>query len=221
MEPQQDTSKPKRACRGGNSTTQGDATLATARAKRGRSRAATVDVGRPVEPQYRPGWDEEFAKEWLSLEPALSDTDMRGAMYVSREHLPVITDDASLSAEAAEILRGSHGSAWAGGEPEDEISALSAADKQRVFDKLLEVARRIEEWGAPPILVALIEISTGMPSPRVAAGGLYRWSTISQIRAAIVPRMADTSWGAGVLRHGSPARYRRPVKAAIASRKKK
>ena len=85
---------------------------------------------------------------------------MRGAMYVSREHLPVITNDASLSAEAAEILEALLAQPGQAANLREQVTRLTAADRQRVFDGLLEVARRIEEWGAPPVLVALIEISS-------------------------------------------------------------
>src|SRR3546814_9090243 len=36
-------------------------------------------------------WDAPFIVEWLTLPPALAEIDLRGALYVSREHAPLIT----------------------------------------------------------------------------------------------------------------------------------
>ena len=33
-------------------------------------------------------WDENFIREWLTLPPQLADKDLRGVLYVSREHAP-------------------------------------------------------------------------------------------------------------------------------------
>jgi predicted KAP-like P-loop ATPase len=49
-------------------------------------------------------WADEFSKEWLTLEPALSDIDLRGAVFVSRENTPIVTSTDRLSNEAADIL---------------------------------------------------------------------------------------------------------------------
>lgn len=175
-----------------------------------------------VTPQYLPGWEENFTKEWLALAPALSDIDMRGAMYVSREHQPVVTDDASLSAEGAEILEALLNQPGQAASLRDQISALSAPDKQSVFDKLLEVARRIEEWGSPPILVALIEVSTDSQNLRTQLAAFIKGRPHGQIKPSIVPRIADTAWGADVLAAWSTnPDIPNPVKAAIASRKEK
>ncbi len=195
---------------------------AATRAKSGRSKPATLKSVSPDEPHYLPGWDQEFAKEWLALAPPLSDRDMRGAMYVSREHLPVITDDASLSAEAAEVLEALLSQPGQAASLRDRISSLSTADKQRIFDKLLEVARRVEDWGAPPVLVALIEVSSGISTLETQLAAFIGGRPHSQIKTSIVPRLADTAWGADVLRvWAASSEIAGPVKAAIASRKEK
>lgn len=192
-----------------------------ARPKSSKSKAPPAVVA-SVEPQYLPGWHEEFAKDWLALAPPLSDIDMRGAMYVSREHLPVITDDASISTEAAEILEALLGQPGQAASLRERISRLSAADKQRIFDKLLEVARRIEEWGAPPVLVALIEISTDTSSLESQLAAFIGGRPHGHIKAAIVPRVAATRWGSDVMAAWvESSEIAGPVKAAIASERGK
>lgn len=186
--------------------------------KNRRSKSAPAEAAVQVEPQYLPGWEDEFAKEWLALAPPLRDVDMRGAMYVSREHLPIIADDASLSAEAAEILEALLAQPAQAASLREQIAHLSPAEKQGVFDKLIEVARRIEEWGAQPILVALIEVSTAMPDLEIQLAAFIGGRPHRQVQPAIVPRIADTSWGVGVLAAWeASAEISGPVKAAIAS----
>src|SRR5260370_37038319 len=51
-----------------------------------------------------PQWDAPFTKNWLALQPAFADLDLRAVVYVSREHMPVITAEDQLSSEAAELL---------------------------------------------------------------------------------------------------------------------
>jgi predicted KAP-like P-loop ATPase len=223
MEPQQDApqdqEKPTETAKP-DEPHGGSASVSTANPKSGKPKAAPVDAAAAAQPQNRPGWDEDFAKEWLALAPPISDVDMRGAMYVSREHLPVITDDASLSAEAAEILEALLSQPGQAASLRDQISGLSAPDRQRVFDNLLEVARRVDEWGAPPILVALIEVSTNAQNLEAQLAAFIGSRPHGQIKPAIVPRVAGTSWGGGVLATWTAtSEIALSVKAAIASAK--
>ena len=34
-------------------------------------------------------WDDPFILEWLAITPPFADTDLRGVLYVSREHAPL------------------------------------------------------------------------------------------------------------------------------------
>lgn len=47
-----------------------------------------------------PAWNTPFVKEWLALPPALAEMDLRAVIYVSREHMPIITTADQLSTEA-------------------------------------------------------------------------------------------------------------------------
>jgi hypothetical protein len=49
-------------------------------------------------------WTGEFALDWLTLPPLLHDTDLRSVVYISREHLPIISRVEQLSSEAAGLL---------------------------------------------------------------------------------------------------------------------
>lgn len=49
--------------------------------------------------QLAPPWDDPFIQEWLTLPPRIADRDLRGVLYVSREHAPLITPQDRLSSE--------------------------------------------------------------------------------------------------------------------------
>ena len=38
------------------------------------------------EPVLSKPWDDPFIREWLTVPPRLADLDLRGVLYVSREH---------------------------------------------------------------------------------------------------------------------------------------
>lgn len=184
-----------------------------------KSSEATVEA---AEPSYLPGWGEPFPKEWLALEPKLSDVDMRGAMYVSREHLPIITTDVGLSAEAAEVLQALIGQPEQAATVRSGLSGLPHSDLQRIFDSLLEIARREEEWGAPTILVALIEVSRGNPALESQLAAFIAGRPAVQIKAAIVPRIFECPWAAAVLdKWVEDPEVVQPVKRSIDSHRKK
>jgi len=50
------------------------------------------------------GWKSDFVRDWLALDPSFTDLDLRPAMYVSREHLPLITPADQMSPEAVALL---------------------------------------------------------------------------------------------------------------------
>ena len=57
-----------------------------------------VEFGKP--------WDDRFLRDWLSLDPMLSDKGLRGALYVSREHAPLVLPENRLSQAASDVLIG-------------------------------------------------------------------------------------------------------------------
>lgn len=185
-------------------------------------KTTSSEAAQEAEPTYLPGWDEPFPKEWLALEPKLSDVDMRGAMYVSREHLPVITSDVGLSAEAAEVLQALVEQPEQAAIMRSRVSSLSHSDLQRIFDSLLEIARREEDWGAPAILVALIEVSNDNPGLEPQLAAFIADRPAAHIKAAVVPRIFDCAWAADVLdKWVADPEVVQPVKNAINGRRKK
>lgn len=165
--------------------------------------------------ELRPPWNEPFVQEWLTLWPNLADKDLRGALYVSREHAPLITPEDRLSSGAAELLAAmlEHPDMAAG--IKDQLAGVPRAEIAVMMDRLLERAREEQEWGVPPILEACLVVAEVDPpqGPRLAA--LLRERPAAQIRPNIVPKIAGRSWAAEVLGAWSSGDVSRQVKNAI------
>lgn len=143
-------------------------------------------------------WDGEFVKEWLLLPPTLADKDLRGALYVSREHAPLITPEDRLSSEGAELLTALLGHPDMATSLKDRIAQVPRPEVDLIMDRLLDRARQEQSWGVPPILEACIVISNAdhAQGDRLAAFLADRPPT--QIQPDIVPKIRDEVWAVKV-----------------------
>jgi predicted KAP-like P-loop ATPase len=165
-------------------------------------------------------WDGPFVREWLALPPKLADLDLRGVLYVSREHAPLVTPEDRLSSEAAELLNALLQHPDMAGGLKDRLSKVSRAEITVIMDRLLDRARREQEWGVPSILEACLVAAEADPpqGSRVAAFLAERPPT--QIQANIVPKIADQPWAKGVFDVWDKGTdVSKPVKAAIKRQK--
>ena len=101
-------------------------------------------------------WDDPFVREWLTLPPRIADRDLRGVLYVSREHAPLISPQDRLSSEAAELLDALLKHPDMAASLKDRLSKMPRAEITVVMDRLLDRARQEQEWGVPPILEACL-----------------------------------------------------------------
>jgi predicted KAP-like P-loop ATPase len=139
-------------------------------------------------------WSTGFPREWLLLPPKLGDLDMRGALYVSREHLPVITADDGLSSAAAEVLTALLDHPDQANALVEDLNALSLPEHQTMLDKLLDRARQEEQWGVPEILEALLVLTRVAPSLAGQLSGFLGQRPAMQIAPSIVPKINDEAW---------------------------
>jgi predicted KAP-like P-loop ATPase len=165
-------------------------------------------------------WVDPFVREWLTLPPRISDRDLRGVLYVSREHAPLITPQDRLSSEAAELLTAllEHPDMAVG--VKERLSKLSKAEITVIMDRLLDRARQEQEWGVPPILEACLVAAEADPlqGPRLA--GFLAERPPVQIKANIIPKIADQPWANGVMDAWEESgKISKPVKAAIKQQK--
>ena len=165
-------------------------------------------------------WDEDFVKHWLKLPPRLSGLDLRGVLYVSREHAPLINPQDRLSSEAADLLSALLTHPEMAADLKDRLAKVSRTETPVIMDRILEHARQEQDWGVPPILEACIAVAKADPpqGPRLAAflSGLPG----AQIKANIVPKIFEELWSADVIAKWEKASdVSKPVKRAIEQRR--
>jgi predicted KAP-like P-loop ATPase len=161
-------------------------------------------------------WNTPFVKEWLALAPPLNDTDLRGALYVSREQAPLITPEDSLSSEAAELLAALLEHPEMADQLKERLVRVSRLETTVMMDRLLERARKEQDWGVPPILNACIALADADPvqGPRLAAFLAER--PPQQVQPNVVPKIGDRAWSKSVLdAWSSSSDVAKPVKTAI------
>ncbi len=167
-------------------------------------------------------WNSDFVREWLTLDPPLSDVDLRGIVYVSRERLPVVSAADRLSSEGAALLEALVKLTTSSPALGEKLKALPTHELSLITERILARARNVEQWGTPPILNAMILLA-GVSGQHV--GAIQRFASAippSKLTAAIVPLLTDKLWGEDVLRTwASASETPEPVKRAITSASKK
>ena len=167
-----------------------------------------------------PPWDDPFLLEWFRLPPRLADLDLRGILYVSREHAPLVMPSDRLSSEAAELLSALIDSPEMAESLKVKLSGVARSELSIIMDHLLERAGREQEWGVPPILTACIVVASIDSTQGDRLGAFLTGRPASQIRASIVPKIEGNAWAKGVLaKWEAAADIARPVKAAIHARR--
>ncbi|HWR53966.1 MAG TPA: P-loop NTPase fold protein [Bryobacteraceae bacterium] len=165
-------------------------------------------------------WDGEFVKEWLTLPPTLGDRDVRGVLYVSREHAPLITPQDRLSSEAAELLTALLQTPDVASTLKGRLMKVPRAEITVIMDRLLDRARQEQEWGVPEILNACLVAAEADPPQGARLAAFLSERPPGQIKASIVPKISDQPWAAGVLaKWEQTAGVSTPVKKAIKARR--
>jgi hypothetical protein len=170
-------------------------------------------------PALEGNWNDAFVREWLALPPALAELDLRGALYVGREHAPLITPEDRLSSDGAELLAAllSHPDMAASLKP--RLATLSRSETTILMDRLLDRAHQEQEWGVPPILDACLTLGEIDPAQGGRLSSFLIARPASQIRPGIVPKISDQPWAVTVFDAWTQANVAAPVKAAITRRR--
>lgn len=139
-------------------------------------------------------WSDEFVTEWLSLQPQLSDQDLRGVLYVSREHVPLHAPEDRLSPEASGLLTGLL-------EQPDMAGALAGKLKQTnpkelavIMQRLLQEARKEQSWGTPKILTACLTVADADANQGNVLAGFLSALPHSSIQPSIIPKISGRTW---------------------------
>ncbi len=194
--------------------------------------ASASDTGRPAflaewevkanagaELTLQPPWDDPFVLEWLTLPPALGELDLRGALYVSREHAPLITPEDRLSSEAAELLSALLEHPDMASALKDRLARVPRAETTVMMDRLLDRARQEQSWGVPSILEACLAMADADPAQGARLAAFLRDRPAAQIEPNIVPKLSDQPWAAGLFQAWDGGDVSKPVKTAIKKRR--
>jgi predicted KAP-like P-loop ATPase len=169
--------------------------------------------GTPMD--FPPGWDTDFVRGWLDLEPALASLDLRGALYVSREHAPLVTDADRLSSESAKILAALLDNPDMAASLKESLEQIPKADLSVLMDRTLVRARQEQSWGVPAIMTALIVIAEVDPEQGKRLAGFLLERPVVQIQPDIVPKIREYAWATEVLNVWLTSAVSRTVKNAI------
>ena len=163
--------------------------------------------------------DIEFIKEWLALPPQMADIDLRGILYVCRDHEQYIAPEDRLTSDGAELVNLLLEHPDMASQLKDRLEQLQLSDSTIIMDKLLEKARQEQEWGTPPLLDACLAMAEAdaIQGKRLAAFLIERPST--QITPSIIPKIQDQGWADEVFDKWASSSVRASVKKAIKQRK--
>lgn len=160
-------------------------------------------------------WDTDFVREWLTIPPLLSNMDLRGILYVSREHAPLIMPEDRLSSEGAELLTAILEHPEMANNLRERLTQLPRPEMTIVMDRLLEHARREQEWGTPPILDACLTVTEADPAQGRRLAAFLGERPATQIKPGIIPKIGGEPWADEVFEAWRLANVSSPVKRAI------
>lgn len=168
-----------------------------------------------------PPWDTDpnFVLEWLKVPPRLADMDLRGVLYVSREHAPLITPEDRLSSDAAQLLVALVEHPDMAEDLRANLTKISRPELSIVMDRLLGHARQEQEWGTPAILEACLVVAHVDPPQGQRLAAFLMDRPHGQIRPGIVPKIADQPWSKSVFDNWETGGVSQPVKRAIKQRR--
>lgn len=162
-------------------------------------------------------WDDEFVREWLTLRPPLADVDLRGVLYVSREHVPLITPEDQLSAAAADLLSALIAEPSMAEDLREKCGGLTRSELGIIMDRLIEHAHREQEWGVPPILTACLTVARADATQGLRLAEFLKKRPTTQLTPAIVPKIGGEPWARDVYSEWKEAGADGPARKAINS----
>jgi predicted KAP-like P-loop ATPase len=166
-------------------------------------------------PKLPEKWTQPFILEWLALPPALANTDLRGALYVSREHAPLITAEDRLSSESAELLKALLENPTSAAAFKDRLAKIPRIETPLIMDRLLARAREEQSWGTPGILDACLVMTEADPALGKRLASFLQERPATQIQANLVMKISGRSWADEVFAAWEKVSVSGPVKKAI------
>jgi predicted KAP-like P-loop ATPase len=152
------------------------------------------------EGQMSPPWNEPFLQDWLRLPPELGTQDLRGVLYVSREHAPLVTPEDRLSPEAVEILTAVASTPAMSDTAaiRESLTKLTPPERATIMQNILSQARRESAWGAPPILTACLVLADIDAAQAELLAAFLLQIPSPQLQPSIVPKISAKRWSSKV-----------------------
>jgi predicted KAP-like P-loop ATPase len=179
-------------------------------------------AGQAPEPLPK-AWKAEFATSWLALNPPLSEMDLRPVVYVSREHLPILTAADRLSSDAAAIFEALVQATQPTAMLNEQIVALGKHQVGLLMDRFLVRAKQVQEWGnnvkelAPCLTVARVD-----PEQAHRLAALLEAVPVTQLKPGLIPVIAHEPWAPAVFaRWQADSNISTPVRRAITTENNK
>lgn len=163
-------------------------------------------------------WNEPFLQEWLALTPQLASQDLRGVLYVSREHAPLIAPEDRLTPDGVAVLSAFLGTpAMAStADMKAKLPKLTPAERATIMQNLLARARQEQTWGAPDILTACLALADADPAQAQILVAFLLAIPPAQLQPSIVPKISGRPWTRSVYDEWKNADgVAKPVKTAI------
>lgn len=163
-------------------------------------------------------WSEPFLTEWLALPPMLAGVDLRGVLYVSREHVPLISPEDRLSPDAVAVMTAllENPAMAATVSMKPKVAQLSAPERATIMQTILLRARQEQTWGAPNILTACLAIADADSAQAEILAAFLIDIPSTQLQPSIVPKISGRAWTNTVYNHWKNADgVAKPVKTAI------
>jgi len=140
-------------------------------------------------------WKTSFAKEWLALPPAFAEMDLRAVVYVSREHMPIITATDQLSSEAAELLEALLSlKSWPNITLTERLSSLPKRETAIIMNQLMVRARQESSWGTPSVLWACLTVIDADSEQASVFAHFLETISASRLKSDLVPLLGDKNW---------------------------
>lgn len=178
--------------------------------------ALEAQLSQGEEVQLAQSWDKTFTIEWLRLPPLLGDIDLRGALYVSREHAPLILPEDQLSQEAADLLRALLDFPDMASSYNEQLSQIPRHEIAVMMDKTLDKARQEQEWGTPDILDACLVLTKIDITLGEKMAEFLKDRPGSQISPSLIPKISDEPWSHTIFDYWSDdTEVSAPVLAAV------
>jgi predicted KAP-like P-loop ATPase len=167
--------------------------------------------------------DHAFILDWMRLDPPLGRIDLRGALHVGRETLPLLSERIQLSEigqEALERLVALNMRA-----PKEEYCALltRVAPEERtiISDRLLERAGMEKEWGVPDITWGLAVMAEADAEAATSVVDFLQNRPSEMLSPPIVPCLSSFVWGGAILDIWEKRTdLSKPLQRALMARKK-